>query len=214
MPDRAHPRAEGRRLRGTLAVLLALTVAACSGDDSGAAAGRDATSSTRRPTSTATDSTTTSSSMAAPGSAVADPLNQQIIDRYIGYWDARRAANTGTPNPDHPGLREFATGEQLTAVIEEARSNLEKGLAFRPSAAPINFRQVRVVSIDGDSAVVQECYVDDGVVYRSATGEVVDDSVTSQNVRGELQRVDGKWRVSRTRLAQWWEGVDGCARAT
>jgi hypothetical protein len=70
---------------------------------------------------------------------------------------------------------------------------------------------VTVVSVDGDLAVVQECFVDDAVVYRRSTGEVVNDGVATHNVRGELRRANGVWRVSYTRLAQRWEGVDGCA---
>lgn len=43
------------------------------------------------------------------------------------------------------------------------------------------------------------------------TGEVVNDAVATHNVRGELVRLDGAWKVSSTRLVQRWEGVAGCA---
>jgi hypothetical protein len=194
-------------------VCLALAVAACSGDDTGAGAEDGETSSTRRPTTTVSQVSSTTSP-AASSSTVADPLHQEIIDRYIGYWNARFAANSGTPNPADPALAEYATGAQLDAVIAETQDNLDQGLAFRPAAEPHNNRRVNVVSVDGDLAVVQECYVADGIVYRRATGHVVNDDVATHNVRGELRLVDGKWRVSHTRLVQKWEGVDGCALAS
>jgi hypothetical protein len=189
--------------------VLAVAVAGCGGDDAAADLERDGTTTTRRVTTSTAESPATPTP--APSSTVADPLHQEIIDRYIGYWDARFAANTGTPNPTDAALAEYASGEQIEAVVAETQHNLDDGLALRPAAAPHNFRRVNVVSVDGDLAVVQECFVDDAVVYRRTTGEVVDDGVATHNVRGELRRESGVWRVSYTRLAQRWEGVDGCA---
>lgn len=74
-------------------------------------------------------------------------------------------------------------------------------------------QRVEVVEIDRDHAVVQECVVSDGVIIRRDTGEVVNDEVATHNVRGELLRVDGAWRVSAAELIQRWEGVAGCALA-
>lgn len=141
-------------------------------------------------------------------------MEEEIVARYIGYWDARFAANSGTPNPDDPALREFATGAQLDVVIAETQSNLDQGLAFRSAANPAGIQRVNVLEIEGDHAVVQECVVTDGVIYQRQTGEIVDDEVYTQNVRGELTRVDGVWRVSAARLVQQWDGVAGCALAS
>ena len=68
-----------------------------------------------------------------------------------------------------------------------------------------------MIEIDGDRAVVQECVVDDLVVVRRDGGAIVNDTIATHNVRGELQKVDGVWRVSEARLVQRWEGVAGCA---
>lgn len=199
-----------------LAILIGLGVVGCSDDAAttststteprGSSTTTDTTSSTSTPESTA--STTSAST---PNGQTAE---EEIVARYIGYWDARFAANSGTPNPDDPALRDFATGAQLDAVIAETRSNLENGLAFRPAANPSDIQRVDVIDLEGDHAVVQECVVTDGVIYRRNTGEVVDGEVYTQNIRGELQHVDGAWRVSSARLIQQWEGVAGCAHAS
>jgi hypothetical protein len=60
-------------------------------------------------------------------------------------------------------------------------------------------------------ATVQDCSVNDGVLYRVATGEIVDDSVVTNSVEAVLRLVDGSWKVESTRLLQKWEGVAGCA---
>jgi hypothetical protein len=138
----------------------------------------------------------------------------EIVTRYIAYWEARFAANEGTPNPDDPSLPEYATGEQLQTAIKETRANLEHGLAFRRAEDPSGIQRVPVVALDADRAVVQECVVADGVIVRRATGEIVNNDVATHSVRGELVRVDGAWKVSSTRLIQRWEGVTGCARAS
>ena len=139
-------------------------------------------------------------------------MEDEIVARYVGFWDARLAANGEVPNPDDPRLREFATGEQLERVVAETRANLEQGRALRQAANPSGMQRVTVIEVDGDHAVVQECVVTDGVIVRLDTGKVVDDAVATHSVRGELVRVDGIWKVSATQLIQRWEGVAGCAR--
>jgi hypothetical protein len=216
---RHHPATFRRQQAAAVLVAVVLLVSSCGGDDdSDASPGQETTSTTAdRTTTTRPDSTTSttgdSPTTTSTGTA-ASSAEQEIIDRYIAFWDARFAANSGTPNPNDPALAEYATGEQLTAVMAETQENLDEGLAFRPRENPANFRQVTVVSVDGDQAVVQECFVDDGLVIERATGGVVNDTIATHSVRGELARVEGEWRVSSTRLVQRWEGVKGCARAS
>lgn len=210
----------GRRLTAGLgSAALGLLVLACGGDDPESAGGpsttviESTTTSTRRSISSTTSTTTpdTSATTTTTSTDGGGTAEQEVIDRYIGYWEARTAANTGVPNPAAPGLAEFATGEQLAVVVAETQENLDNGLAFRPAEQPIDFQEVRVVSVQGDVAVVQECVVDDQVIFRRDTGEVVNDEVATRNVRGELTRVDGHWRLARAELVQRWEGVGGCA---
>lgn len=211
--DRFH---RGASMAAAVGVLVAV-LAACGDDDAPGASATTteppATSSTSTRASTSTTDEDDGPSTTEPASP-ATSAEQEIIDRYVAYWHARFAANSGTPNPDDPALREYATGEQLDAVIAETRTNLEQGVAFRRADDPAEFQRVTVVEVDGDRAVVQECVVSDGVIVRRDTGAVVNDDVATHNVRGELERVDGVWRVSAARLVQQWEGVAGCALAS
>ncbi|MGZ7019244.1 MAG: hypothetical protein ACXVL8_18910 [Acidimicrobiia bacterium] len=207
-----------RRFRAGLVMLavgLAVVGVSCSDGDSATPATSDAARS--RSTTTTTTTTAASTTTQATSSASAPTrrtVEDEIIARYMGFWTARFAANRGVPNPDDPALREFATGEQLAKVVDETRANLEQGLSFRRAANPSNIQRVTVIELDGDHAVVQECVVADGVIVRRDTGAVVNDDVATHNVRGELARVDGVWRVSSARLVQRWEGVAGCALAS
>ena len=196
---------------------LALFLAGCSDDDEPAAPTTTISVETSTSTSSTTtepdsgSTTTTTADGSPPTTAPGTTPEQEVIDRYIGYWNARFEANSGTPNPDAPGLREFATGAQLDAVVEETQSNLDGGLAIREADDPHDFQKVTVVEIDGDRAVVQECVVSDEVIFNRESGEVVNDVVATHNVRGELLRVDGAWKVSSARLLQRFEGVAACA---
>ena len=210
-PPRAHARL-------VLLATVALLVAGCSSnrDNSPTAPADEADPSSTvtttiklTPSSDAT-STTTANPPREPGS-VGQSVEEEIVARYIAYWDARFAANSGTPNPEDPALREYATGEQLTTVVAETQANLDQGLALRRATNPSGIQRVTVIEVESDRAAVQECVVTDGVIIRRDSGEVVNDDVATHNVRGELQRVDGVWRVSSARLVQRWEGVAGCA---
>lgn len=204
-------------------LVVASFAASCGGDDQPETTAQTTTSSrggvTTHDTSTtagtgSTTTTTASTTNVTSTTGAPSSPEQEIIDRYVAYWEARFAANSGTPNPDDPALREYATGAQLDAVIAETQSNLDNGLALKRRSDPVSNRRVTVVSIEGDHAVVQECFVDDGLVVRRDSGDAVNDSIATHNVRGELDRVDGAWRVSEARLVQRWEGVAGCAAAS
>jgi hypothetical protein len=196
---------------------VALLAVACSGDDDPppADASRGTATSDDERSGTTPDDTrdsTTSTTATTVADEQFDSVEEEIVDRYEGYWDARFAANS-PPNPDDPGLREYATGAQLDHVIAETQANLNAGVELRRPDDPADFQEISVLSVDGDRAVVQECVVNDGLVVETGTGTVVDDSVATYNVRGDMQRVDGKWRLATANQVQRWEGVAGCALA-
>jgi hypothetical protein len=205
-----------RRARRQLWFLAAaaMLLAACSNGDDGAAGD---TTTTRPGATSSSDPTTTSApETSSPSLTTGDDVSeaeQEVIDRYVGFWEARFAANTGTPNPDDPALAEYATGAQLDTVIAETRQRRDDGLALRPAAPHRTAHSVRVVSVTGDRAEVQDCFVNDGVVYRVASGEVIDDSIVTRSVSAVMIREADAWRVERTMVLQEWEGVAGCALA-
>jgi len=190
-----------RRLDARLASLvLASVVLASCGGGSGSA----------QPGSTVPTTTSASTAATAPSTTAADS-QAEVVARYQAYWQARFEANQAPPDPDDPALAEYATGQQLEQVRAETRDNLEKGLALRRSEDPAGPGRVKVVSLDGDEVTLQECVVDDDVVYRYGTGEIVNDAVATYNVEGTMLRVDGSWKLASARQLQRWEGVAGCA---
>jgi hypothetical protein len=183
------------------ATLVALAGAGCSNDGE---ALPGTTTTTRSQTTTTTTTTTTEPER---------PVEEEVVERYEAFWEARFEANTEPVNPDHPGLREYATGAQRENVIEETERNAREGRAFRRPENSQDRRSVEVLRIDDHTAVLQDCVVNDGIVYRVDTSEVLDDSVVTHNVEATMVRVDGQWKLEQARLVQRWEGVAGCALA-
>ena len=198
-----------RALRLVIVGLVAL--AACSSDDGTAAVSSSSTTSTTSTSPTSTSSTPPSSSTTATSD---DDRDVEIVDRYVAFWDARFEANTEPVNPEDPDLAEYATGAQLENVREETRQRADAGLALRRPADTVTERRPTVIEVDGDVATLQDCAINDTIVYRVATGEVIDDSVVTRSVSATMRLVEGKWRLESTQELQKWEGVAGCALAS
>lgn len=201
-------RPHGRR--ATFVALCVLLAACSSGSDEIA---EPASSTSTAPTTvrTPTTASTTTSSSSTPDD---DPVeDRQVVDRYLGFWEARFAANEAPPDPDDPALSEFATGRQLDNVVAETRQRLDDGLALRDAEPSRTRHDVTVISADADRAELQDCFVNDGIVYRPDTGEVIDDSVVTRSVSADMVLVDGTWKLERAAVVQEWEGIAGCALA-
>lgn len=110
-------------------------------------------------------------------------------------------------------LAEFATGPQLDNVVAETRRRLDDGLALRSADPSKTSHDVTVIRQTGDRAELQDCFVNDGIVYRTDTGEVVDDSVVTRSVSADMVLVDDVWKLERATVVQQWEGIAGCALA-
>lgn len=201
------PHGAVHRRGAALVATLLLFVIGCS-DGNGEIAVSEPSSS-----SSTSSRPTTSQSVPSTTATTVDP-NVEVVERYQAFWEARFDANQPPPDPDDPALAEYATGEQLASVIAETQRNLDEGLALRrPAGNSVRASRVSMVSLDGTTATLQECYVDDGVVFRPQSGEVVNDVVATHSVLATMQLVDGNWKLERTQLVQRWEGVAGCALA-
>ncbi len=225
---RFRPQRRGARTTWTLAVIMAVCLAAGCSKDEPKPIAEGTTSTTAAQTTSSTDgqagtSTTTTTTGVPPtteanggtSTTTVKPsgTEQLIISRYKAFWDARAAANAAPPNPDDPALRELATGQQLVTVIAETKDRRDQGLAIRAAKPSVAERRVTVVKLGADTAELNDCSVNDGVVYRIADGQVVDAAVVTRNVRATMRKVDGVWRLETASVFQTWKGVAGCALA-
>lgn len=198
-----HEVVSPRRARST-ALALALALAGCgSAGDDGQPAGETTTTAAEATTTTAPPETTTT---AAP------TPEEQVLAAYHAYWAAVDEA-FGPPQvrPDLPALRQHATGEVLAGIVEAAESLKAEGGIFRIPENGQYVHRAEIVSIDGETATVRDCNIDDTVEENATTGEVLDDAVSTRLYIGMLVREDGQWKVAVLNREMTWEGVAGCA---
>lgn len=187
-----------------LAGLVILLPACRGGGDSGGVAAPDTTGVTAA-----------GSSAPATSAAVTTTIDPaaDIAARYKQFWDVRYEANRNPVNPSDPRFAQFATGKQLDNVVTETRQRRDQGLAIRRPDSSVSRNRVKVLEVTSDTARLQDCATNDGIVYRVATGQVVDDSVVTRSVEATMLKVDGAWRLADTRVLQEWKGVAGCAQS-
>jgi len=200
--DGGQHNAAWRLVRPAVALLL---LTACNGGSKPTTVA--APSSTASTTSTVA---TAPSSTVSPATTTVDPA-AELIARYKQFWQVRFDANQPPPNPDFAALADYATGQQLDQVKAETRKNLQDRTAVRHAPNPVLRSSVKVIERGADDARLQECVVDDDVVFRYSTGEVLNSGVATHSVEATMRRVNGIWKLASTRLLQRWEGVAGCA---
>lgn len=186
---------------GALAALLAVAaLAGCSAEEDPVVA--------PTPTTTRRQPTTTTTAVAQ------DPVVAEIVGRYKQFWEVRFEANREPVNPDDTRFIQYAADQQLENVLTETRQRLDQGLAIKRPNPSVYVRRVKLLDVDGDKATLQDCVTNDGVIYRVATGEVVDDNVVTRSLVATMRLVDGTWKLAETRMVQEWKGVAGCARSS
>lgn len=135
-----------------------------------------------------------------------------VVEAYRGYWHAYLAA-ADPVDPEHPLISRYATVERASGVKAGLQRLHDRGVVGRLRPHPQYTHAVLSVEIDGSTAVLRDCSIDDGLLVAVATGEVVDDSVVTREGEFTLSLVDGSWKVSglQPRVIHEEAGVAGCA---
>ncbi|MGH9187566.1 MAG: hypothetical protein ACRD0U_17415 [Acidimicrobiales bacterium] len=195
------------RLTASVGILSVgvLLLGACGGDDD------DATPTTRETTTTNPIETTTTTPSDTTTTTV-DPqaaLKMEVEDSYRAAWNAYRTAS----DTNDPGFAPF-----LALFADPELSFLRRNIETRASAGQgVNrpegggLQAVKVAEVTSDTAKMRACNVDNSVVFVIATGEVVDDSVSTALVEDSLLRDGLVWRVADRRVVQEWEGYAECS---
>lgn len=180
-------------------VVVGLILAAC---------GADKTPETLPPTKPVTTVATTTT--------VLDPVEKAVIDAWIGASQVLDEAKNSGDYENHPQLKEFYLPGELfqatKAQLAEERSRNEKVRYPEPS---VSSHEVRVVKIDGITASITDCFVDDRIVFDGVTGAVLNDEVGTYEQIGELVRNEttGQWRASGRKTIGELEGAQRCDSA-
>lgn len=135
-----------------------------------------------------------------------------VADSYLAYLDAFERASE-VPDPFWPALKETSTGPEFKEAFDQIQAWKVSGRVASYPGPASRHRRPEVVSVDGATAILRHCEVDDGQLKVQSTGEVVNDHVVTLMSRVTLVLEDDRWKVSETTVEQQWEGVTGCAAA-
>jgi hypothetical protein len=132
----------------------------------------------------------------------------EVETAYLAFWDmAVRLAES--PDPNDPEIAQRASGDALAGLVDGLR-NLQS-LNRHSEFGPLYEHAVLAVRVDGDSAVVEDCAIDDSRIVDLESGEVVDESVVTEQLQVTLVRADNSaWRVDSSTRTNSWEGAVEC----
>lgn len=197
-------RGRTRRSRSAAVALIAavaLATTACSSDSDATPA---ATLPSTAPTTATTAPTTTSTTEAL---SPEEEVGRAYLKANAIFFEVAE-----NPNPDDPRLAETRVDPNLQAV-KDSLQQLKAGGQFAQygtDGRPVPV--VRSVTIEGDSATISSCLVDDGQVVRSEDTTVVDDDVVTKLLTTSMLRSPDGWRVQSQRSDQTWTDGSGCDR--
>jgi hypothetical protein len=164
------------------AFVLVTVVAACSGDndDAGGTTTTEESVTTAEPTTTEATTTTLTP-------------EEEVLTAYRNAANAVYAAYD-PPNPNHPDLLAYLAGDILARVQNQLTQYQSQGVSVVGTVqlAPT------LRTIAGDTAVVEDCFLDRSQSVLTATREPVGQpSETVLHIDGHLERIDGSWKVVR-----------------
>ena len=198
------PPRSGRRL-GRIAVLavFALVAASCEGNDAGTRSPETLDAPAETTTSSTSAPATSSSTTAAQPTATLSPEEEvlEVHRRFMIEFFARDDS-TLTLDERNSRIAAIAVDPLLARTMErEAAREAEGSYAVSPGYDS----NVVDVSVDGDTATVTDCSLDQGVLY-SAGGEVIEPPDEEYKIRQTVfNLIDDKWFVS-----DFFVGGDAC----
>jgi len=179
--------------RGLVWAVCVGFVAACSGGG-GTAATTTTTSSTTR--TTAPTTTTTS-----PEDAVKAA--------YLAYWKMIDRVSM-TPDPEDPELPQRMVDPRLSNARDELATERARGRTTRTPPGGKYSHVIQSVTLDKDNATVNDCSVDDQVVY-GPDDVVLDSAVTTKHFVASFVRTADTWKVADVRIVRQESGEQSCA---
>lgn len=186
-----------------LAALSPAALAACSSDDADPPPTADDPTSTTAPTTTVRTSSTAATTKPPTPEQEVEQAYLDITERYYERFAVTKF------NDDR--LEDDFVGVALENAVATAQDLRSKGQHYRFTDDGPPVPDVEQISVDGETASVISCYVDD-VILVDEHNRAANEEVASSRVRSTLQSHLERWRVSRQVVEMRWPDAEGCDR--
>jgi hypothetical protein len=182
-PAHTTSRRIGRRASVAVLVLGFALLMGCNGDDDDASGGDTTTTETTDTTAAPTTEATTTTLTA----------EEEVLSAYRSGANAVYAAYD-PPNPSHPDLLAYLSGDILARVQNLLTQYQSQGVSIVGTVQ----LSPTLLTMAGDTALVQDCFVDRSQSVNTTTREPVGQpSETVLHIEAHMERTDGTWKVVR-----------------
>ena len=131
----------------------------------------------------------------------------EVEAAYLAFWDmAVRLAES--PDPDDPEIAQRSSGDARTDLVSGLRSLREANQ--RTESGPATNHEVLASEVDGETAHIDDCAVDESRLVDDSTGDTQAEGTTTTRWTVTLKQSDGEWLVDQFERVDAWEGVVAC----
>jgi hypothetical protein len=132
----------------------------------------------------------------------------EVEAAYLAYWDMVQRV-TESPDPDDPEIADRAVDPARTELTDSVEAFHEAGQVVE--IGPEYAHAVTDVVVDGNTAQLRDCAVDDAALVDGTSGEVIRAATVTSSLQVTLVLRERRWLVSDINRLRNWEGVAPCA---
>jgi hypothetical protein len=131
----------------------------------------------------------------------------EVEAAYLAYWNMvdRLVAD---PDPENPQIGEMAVDPARQRLIDSLSGFQSAGHVAR--SGDLYAHVVTDVAVNGDTATLRDCAVDDSSLVEADSGEVVEQEVVTTSVEAVLIREGSAWLLKELNPIESWEGAVPC----
>ena len=160
-----------------------------------------------KPAAQSSTSSASGLTSAASTSSSVDPRVQAQTD-LDAYWAMVKRLN-GAPDPADPEIAQRAVDPSLSAIRDLLTTRRAQGLVERYDGVPYHV-DTSVTDVASGRASFVGCIVDGALLVNAATGEVVNDKVSTSRIAGDLTLDAGTWKMQRFDVLKKSDGEVSC----
>lgn len=193
-------------------VVVSAVLAACSHTSKPPATAKVTAPSTSATSTTAAPTTIPTTTAPQPKLVYSHHFTAAQQEVAQGYFAAERAFLDASARPrlSQTLLAATHTSAMLAAARGDVAALAKEGEAARLPPASAYKVQISQVTIHGTKAEVELCSVDDRVLYKPATGHIVDSTVISRRSKATLRKIRNSWLLAEQRSEAKRHGVAAC----
>jgi hypothetical protein len=131
----------------------------------------------------------------------------EVEAAYLAYWDMAEQLSAA-PDPANSEISKRAVDPVRETLTETLSSYQAEGQLVH--SGPDYGHEVSEVVVDGDSATLLDCALDDSALIDEESGETIRQEVVTTSLQAVLVLQDDRWLLKELNALGSWEGAVPC----